>query len=180
MKHLQTFENYDYTSIDEAFLGIGKDTPEQAKRKEQKQAEKTESKEQKFLTRFKTVLTYYYKKKSAKAVKYWLESLATAPQERVSNKLNDQYDKLKPSFGASPGGRISSNSGNIDLIKKMKEDPTYFDATIAEGIEKYAPKYKEDLYAKLRISPKAQAQGEAQAQVQAPVQESVKRFNDFK
>ena len=167
MKHLQTFENYEYISDELIEEGIfSKKTPEE--------------KENEFLIKFKTVLTYYYSKNSGKNVLYWLESLAKSTTEKVEEGLFKKYEALKPSFGVTPGGKISSNKGNIDLIKQMKEDPKYFDATIAEGIEKYAPKYKEDLYAKLRISPKAQAQGEAQAQVQAPVQESVKRFNDFK
>ena len=160
MKNIIAFENFEY-DLNEGLFSKGPD----------------------FATKFKTVLTYYYKKNNQKNIKYWLVNLAKYDENKIINPLNKQYDKMKPSFGATPGGAVSSSEGNFDLIKKMKDDSHYFDKTILNSIEKYVPNSKDDLIKKLDLkieNKPAQNSAQKNTQVQnKPVQEHVKRFSEL-
>lgn len=158
MKNLKTFEDFKPTTddlLDEGLMDMFKNKFSAKK--------------------FKTVLAYYHKMNNEKNIKYWLNALVTAKEDKLIEAINNQYNKLKPKFVAFAGGGTASNEGHEDLLKQIDKNEHVFDSMILDDIDNYIPNKKNDVVTKLNI--KAAAVKESvQPNIEGNI---VKSFDDF-
>lgn len=127
-----------------------------------------------FITKYKSVLVYYELNNNIKNLEYWLTAIINSKDDktmkRIKNALNIQYDKLKPRFSSSPGGKVINSNDNLNIIKQMNKNSHHYDNMILKFITtllrgKYN-QFKETLMKKLDIK-------------ETVLENNILLFNDF-